>query len=329
MFYVYMYKNKINGKIYVGKTNDLECRKKAHSRAEGSCPIFHRAIKKYGIDVFDFIVLGEFEQEIDVFSAERYYIDWFKTNVSKWGDKYGYNLTDGGDGISGYVVSQAQRDKQSKRMKLKYSNTIHPLKGKVLTEETKNKLRQANLGKKLTDETKQKISLSLIGEKNHNFGKSFFHTKETKNKMSLAKLGEKNHNFGKPMSNEQKAKLLAANIGRELSKEHKKNISESMMGEKNHFYGKTHSDKTKQKISQARIGKCRPHIQETKNKIGFAHQGSKSTSAKLNETKVVEIKKLLEQKELSQQAIANLYGVSRRTIGFIQTGQTWKHVKVS
>ena len=43
---------KINGKSYIGQTNDFQRRKKEHLRANDDYP-FHRAIKKYGEKAFD------------------------------------------------------------------------------------------------------------------------------------------------------------------------------------------------------------------------------------------------------------------------------------
>ena len=65
------------------------------------------------------------------------------------------------------------------------------LRGKYLrTEETREKLRQANLGKKLSEETKRKISLSNA---RGFFGKK--HSEETRKKMSKSHaiiVGDKN-----------------------------------------------------------------------------------------------------------------------------------------
>lgn len=64
------------------------------------------------------------------------------------------------------------------------------------------------------------------------------------------------------------------------------------------------------------------------NPIWLDNKGSKHGRAKLNEEKVVEIKKLLKEGKLTQTEIAKIYGVSRRTIGSIKNHKTWKHVLV-
>lgn len=63
-------------------------------------------------------------------------------------------------------------------------------------------------------------------------------------------------------------------------------------------------------------------------------RGSSHNLAKLTETQVVEIKKLLgstlknkHNKGLTLKEIAQQYGVSIPTISYIKTGKTWKHVE--
>ena len=59
---IYCYTNKINGKKYVGQTIHPEKRKWEHSKAYDDS-IFHRAIRKYGFDAFDYEVIEECENE--------------------------------------------------------------------------------------------------------------------------------------------------------------------------------------------------------------------------------------------------------------------------
>lgn len=59
-------------------------------------------------------------------------------------------------------------------------------KGKIRTEETKEKLRQLNLGKQLLEETKRKISKSVSA-----CGRIYVVSEETRIKMSLAHKGQK------------------------------------------------------------------------------------------------------------------------------------------
>jgi DNA-binding XRE family transcriptional regulator len=71
-----------------------------------------------------------------------------------------------------------------------------------------------------------------------------------------------------------------------------------------------------------------PRTPEWKAAIGLANRGVKNAQAKLNEASVQQIKVLLLQKNLNNQEIAEQFGVSRRTISFINTGARWAHVKL-
>lgn len=96
MAYIYLIKNNINGKCYVGKT--LKSPKErfsehlydAYKPTEENRPLY-RAIKKYGKDNFSLHVL---EECTDGLASEReiWYIKKLKTYV------HGYNATIGGDG---------------------------------------------------------------------------------------------------------------------------------------------------------------------------------------------------------------------------------------
>lgn len=98
---IYMWENKINGHKYIGYSKDIERRWREHSRLpftsgrkDDKSKAFYNAIRKYGVDNFDKIILEEC-QEDSLKDRERYYISLYRTYISK-GD---YNETPGGDGI--------------------------------------------------------------------------------------------------------------------------------------------------------------------------------------------------------------------------------------
>lgn len=96
--YIYCYINKTNGKKYIGQTNNLERRKKQHIQDSIHCfqghetsyelP-FHRAIRKYGIDNFEYNILEVIDTEDwdEVNKLESKYIKEENTIVPN-----GYNL---------------------------------------------------------------------------------------------------------------------------------------------------------------------------------------------------------------------------------------------
>lgn len=97
---IYMYKNKINGHMYIGLAKDAKRRYNDHKRpslnknhAEYNYPI-HAAIRKYGLDNFDFIILEDNLSSLQKMKErEQYWIEFYNT----YKDKNHYNQTPGGD----------------------------------------------------------------------------------------------------------------------------------------------------------------------------------------------------------------------------------------
>lgn len=115
--------------------------------------------------------------EEEAFKHETYMISIFGRKDLKTGILR--NMTNGGDGISGY--------NHTEKTKILISNSH---KGKKLTEEHKKKVGDSLRGKKkkpLSDETKKKLSLSLKGRNGWNKGKPF--SDEVKRKMSESNKG--------------------------------------------------------------------------------------------------------------------------------------------
>lgn len=117
-----------------------------------------------------------------------------------------YNLTAGGDGITGYkpVFTKEWRKKLSEAKKGdKWSGVNNP-----------------NFGKKFTPERKEKMSLDrkgkFVGAENPFYGKK--HTEKTK--QIIAERAKKTF-LGIPKSQEHKKKISQAHVGKKHSPEHK------------------------------------------------------------------------------------------------------------
>lgn len=129
---VYCHTNKINGKKYIGITSQKATKrwgidgKKYHDS-----PKFWNAIQKYGWDNFDHDILFNNLLKEEACQKEIELIKLYNTNHKDCG----YNIAEGGD---------------------------CPL----ITNETKEKIRQSKLGHSTSDDTKRKMSLAKIG-KNH------------------------------------------------------------------------------------------------------------------------------------------------------------------
>ena len=252
---IYIIKNKVNNKIYVGQTSSKKGFKgrypcggegiervfKCHKRNRDNNRTYNehllRSIEKYGFDAF------EVDEEFDV--------AYSKEELDKLEDMYikvydcmnsdnGYNNKEGG---SHGKYSKESKEKMSENKK----GENNPMYGKCLTEEHKRKLRESRKGVKLTkehieqlikskkgkplsQEHRDKISKANTGENNGFYGKH--HTEETRQKMSEAKKGENNPWYGKSISQEQKKKISEANKGKPKSQETKMKISEAKKGKK-------------------------------------------------------------------------------------------------
>jgi len=93
---VYKATNKVNGKVYIGITSaTLEKRIKQHeerSRTQKHNYKFYNAIRKYGIDSFNFEAIDMARDQTELQSKEIYWIKYFNSF------KNGYNSTFGGEG---------------------------------------------------------------------------------------------------------------------------------------------------------------------------------------------------------------------------------------
>ena len=86
--YIYKITNDVNGKVYIGQSNNPQRRFTEHSHHKENS-LIHQAIVKYGKEHFHLDILGYFE---DYNSKEEYYINYFKSLTPE-----GYNIAPGGE----------------------------------------------------------------------------------------------------------------------------------------------------------------------------------------------------------------------------------------
>jgi group I intron endonuclease len=111
-YIVYKITNKINGKSYIGKTEySLEHRWNRHlsTARNGSKFRFHSAIRKYGEDCWDLLVIETYltEDENFINEKETHFIKLFESDTKK-----GYNATSGGTG--GWMLPRCSKEVQEK-----------------------------------------------------------------------------------------------------------------------------------------------------------------------------------------------------------------------
>lgn len=97
MYQVYKITNFINNKIYIGYTQrSLKLRLRDHffKAKKGSLSSLHKAIRKYGKQNFNILLIQTFLTKEDMIQGEIFFIKKYNT----YNTKYGYNDTSGGDG---------------------------------------------------------------------------------------------------------------------------------------------------------------------------------------------------------------------------------------
>jgi group I intron endonuclease len=202
MGYIYMLKNKINGKVYIGQTiHPIEKRFEAHQKSS-RCRAIYNAIKFHGWENFekDWYECPDEDLNFD----EELLVREMGTLAPD-----GYNLKEGGG--SGGKMSEESKQKISEAKQ----GEKNPMYGKTLNEEHKRKLSEATRG-----------------EKHYMFGKT--PSEEHKRNLREATKGEKNPMYGKTHTAESRRKNREAHIGNTHTKDTKQKMSEARRGEKNH-----------------------------------------------------------------------------------------------
>ena len=163
---IYYLKNQITEKGYVGQTT-CELRKRLNEHKTTAIATnkkkktyLHRAIAKYGWDAFDISIIEENISAVDLDERETFWISSLGTKQPT-----GYNLTDGGRTTRGRITSEETRQKIRDKRKLRV--------GWHHSQETKQKISQAQEGRIFSEETKEKMRKNhadVSGENNPMFG---------------------------------------------------------------------------------------------------------------------------------------------------------------
>lgn len=197
---IYGLRNKITGKWYIGQSIDVVKRFSdyKHLRCLSQKKI-HRAIKKYGYENFEKVILEECVN-LMLNSREEYWTLYYDSI------KNGYNIRLGGRSpMFGRQHTEEFKEHISKKMK-----------GRKYSEESIKKMSIAAKGKRHTLETKEKLKNAWKKRKiNGNII-----TEEGRNKISKA-------NMGHTVSEETRKKISAANKGRRRTEEQRLKMSES------------------------------------------------------------------------------------------------------
>jgi len=129
-----------NNKKYIGITQQSVKKRWQNGRHYAACSAFNRAIKKYGWDNIKHEILWEGLNKKEAEIKEIELIIYHKTT----NNNYGYNIEDGGN------ASGAMSEETKKKLRNKALGRRH-------NAETKLKLSKINKGKILSENTKEKI----------------------------------------------------------------------------------------------------------------------------------------------------------------------------
>ena len=110
---IYLIQNLVNGKRYIGKTvMTVEKRwwKHCSQANKNQCPTMalHSAIRKYGRENFSIVSICSAKEQF-LCELEKEFIQRYGTKIQSG---FGYNMTDGGDGMSGHRQTEETKRKR-------------------------------------------------------------------------------------------------------------------------------------------------------------------------------------------------------------------------
>jgi group I intron endonuclease len=143
-FYVYCWTNTVNGKKYVGKgKNRRAWHHMSRAKSSTATPVFYRAIRKYGKEAFHLEMLYTGLSE-----AEAYVMEIESIRVLGTRDPDGYNLTDGGEGVSGIDFSDETKARMSSSANRRWEDQSQR---DLVSEQSRDRMRNPAARQNLSD----------------------------------------------------------------------------------------------------------------------------------------------------------------------------------
>lgn len=193
MFSVYMHISP-NGKRYIGITKQKPTKRWQNGGGYKNQPFMWKAIKKYSWNNIKHEILFTDLTKEEAEQKEIELIAKYKTTNSR----YGYNVSNGGNCLG------------------------------TLSDVTKEKIRNANLGKSKSEKTREKISVTLTGRK---------HTEEEKIKISYSLKENRRHCKKVINLNTGKVYQSLSDVAKELNIKNPTHIIDVCRGKRYSAYG--------------------------------------------------------------------------------------------
>jgi len=220
---IYIIENRLNGDCYVGKTTDIERRWKKHrSSVKDGNTHLSRAMRKHGIENFEIRVVDEHDDEMYALQIlEPMWIQRLRESGVGL-----YNMTNGGEGISGLRHSSETIAKMSQAQM-----------GRIISEESKEKIREKLKGVRPSKESIVKIKEKLTGRKKparseshrKNLGESLRGRVQTEEEKEIRRQSAlKSDKVGHPIDAATRQKIAESLRGQVQSEETRARRAESM-----------------------------------------------------------------------------------------------------
>lgn len=241
---VYIIRNKINNKCYVGSAINLYERYNQHfsglrSNSHENARL-QNSWNKYGSDAFYFEIIEFIEDPQDLLAFEQLYLDLV------FGRETSFNLTPTAGSLLGYKASEETKQKLREAC-LRNGNKPPSFLGKKRTQESIDKARQSRAGWKPSPENIEKLRQSHLGIK--------------QSPETIAKRVAKT--TGKKRTPEQIERLASANRGKKRTEEQRAAMTEYRTGRP---LGPA-TEERKKKVGDANRGKVHtPEIVEMKRR---------------------------------------------------------------
>jgi group I intron endonuclease len=168
IYTIYRATNTVSGKVYIGFTSHWPQRINGHNydrRYGNTNKAFYNAITKYGWDAFEWEAIyqsQDYEHTLKI--MEPYFINEYRSWVG-FDDCNGYNITQGGEGTTGWKRSTELIESHRAQLKGRKQSKVHALKKYESAKKNNGGISPFSFaGRNHKDESKQKNRIAMLGK---------------------------------------------------------------------------------------------------------------------------------------------------------------------